>query len=321
VIATGAAGLIDTVLSSLPSRPGVEVTVEANPDSVSSALIEALAAVGATRISLGVQTFLAEELGLLGRLHTPEDARRAAEVVVQAGLGLAIDLMCGVPNQTLDSWRETLDAALETGAEHLSVYPLALEEGTPLAVAVGSGLVPEPDPDLAADMMLLAEDVLQGAGFNRYEVANYARPGAESRHNLAYWTGEAYIGVGPSAHGMLDRDTAVAAGIVSALDVDVARVRYWNDADIDRWLYEMARETEMLTVPEAAREDLMLGLRLSRGVDRRQVEAAGAIDVVESLVGKGLLEYHAGPDGSWSTTTRGWLLGNEVFGDVWNGRQ
>ena len=119
--------------------------------------------------------------------------------------------MCGIPGQNLDSWRRTLDEAVSARAKHVSVYPLSLEEGTPLAVAVSGGLLEPVDPDHAADMMLLAEEVLAVTGSARYEVANYARAGHESRHNLAYWTGEPYIGVGPAAHGMLTPEVASAA--------------------------------------------------------------------------------------------------------------
>ena len=168
-------------------------------------------------------------------------------------------------------------------------------------------------------MMIAAEERLRIDGMERYEVANYARPGHESRHNLAYWSGRSYIGVGPAAHGMLDAETAAIVGLCQECDSDVARVRYAERADIDAWLTGVRAETEMLTAAETRREDVMLGLRLTRGVPTQQVEEAGVTHVLESLAERGLVELAEGAGESrWRTTRSGWLLGNEVFGEVWN---
>ncbi len=320
VIGPGALQVVDSVRNGMPLRAGADITVEANPDSVTGELMYVFAMGGVTRVSLGVQSFDEKVIGVLGRVHTPEEAVSAAETIVAAGMDLSVDLMCGIPGQSLESWRETLDAAIGTGAAHVSVYPLTLEEGTPLEVAVSTGLVEPVDPDAAADMMMLAEDVLAAAGIERYEVANYARPGHESLHNLAYWTGDHYIGIGPAAHGMVDAATARSAGLAEALAEDTVRVRFGNAPDIDEWLFGGRRTVEQLTAAEAMREDVMLGLRLVRGVDATAVAAAGLDATLEDLARLELVERvgEGGPHARWRTTAKGWLLGNEVFGRVWS---
>jgi oxygen-independent coproporphyrinogen-3 oxidase len=300
----------------LPVCDDAEITVEANPDSLSALALEALLEGGVNRISVGVQAFDDRVLGILGRLHDARQAREALALVRDAGVALSVDLMCGIPGQSLASWAESLEEALDAGAQHVSVYPLSVEEGTPLAAAVSSGLVAEPDPDIAAEMMLAAEKRLGEAGLLRYEVANYARPGSEARHNNAYWTGASYVGIGPGAHGMLSADVARTIGVFGArMHLDVARVRYANEDDPLTWLRGEPGEVELMTAEEAAREDVMLGMRLVRGVPAAQVARAGHLDqTLLSLAEDGLTEL---ADGRWRTTQRGWLLGNEVFGRIW----
>ncbi len=316
----------------LPLRGGAEITVEANPESLSADAARRLRDAGANRLSLGVQSFDDSVLRVLGRAHDARTAVDAARAATGAHLDLSVDLMCGVPTQTISSWQETLDHALRTGASHVSVYPLSLEEGTPLAVACDAGLVAEPDPDVSADMMILAEETLTAVGLDRYEVANYARPGFESRHNMAYWTGRSYLGMGPSAHGMLDAATARAVGLADSLgsgraEVDMppaARVRYQEPIDIDQWLFGTKEEVEVLSAEEAEREDVMLGMRLRVGVSVDRVQGAGLDRALEELEDVGLVERVStlGDPGSararWRMTRRGWLLGNEVFGRIWS---
>jgi coproporphyrinogen III oxidase-like Fe-S oxidoreductase len=268
---------------------------------------------------VGVQAFDDGVLRLLGRAHDARQARAALALVQAAGVELSVDLMCGVPGQTMASWAETLEEALDAGARHVSVYPLSIEAGTPLAADVAGGSMPAPDPDMAADMMLLAEKRLAEAGIARYEVANYAAPGHESRHNIAYWTGRSYAGIGPGAHGMLQPDVAKTIGLDLGEDAatrDIARVRYANCADIDTWLTGERFDIELLSGYEAAREDVMLGMRLSAGVRADRVAAAGLERVLEELGEAGLVER---ANNRWRITQRGWLLGNEVFGRIWAG--
>jgi putative oxygen-independent coproporphyrinogen III oxidase len=314
ILASELPRVVRDVLARFPVRQSAEVTVEANPDSLTMRLAEELAASGVTRVSVGVQSFDDDDLAVLGRRHSSLAAEEACRLVLLSGMDLSLDLMCGVPGQTDRSWRTTLERAIETGARHMSVYPLAIEDGTPLAVAVEGGLVVAPDPDSAADKLLAADFILSEAGLPRYEVANYARPGNESRHNTAYWTGRPYIGVGPSSHGMLDAATAAVVNLVDDPRPG-ERVRYANVSDLDRWLLGDPPAVERLSRAQAAREDVMLGMRLVRGVREGQVAEAGLATVLESLESDGLVDLR---DGRWVATRRGWLLGNEVFGRIWN---
>jgi len=307
--------LVERILSAYGREQGAEVTVEANPDSLDRDLAADLRLAGVTRLSLGVQSFNDAELRLLGRLHDAAQAREAARYACEAALSLSLDVMCGLPGQDPATWRGTLETAIATGADHMSVYPLALEAGTPLAAAVLIGDAPEPDADVAADAMIVASDVLAAAGLARYEVANYARPGCESRHNTAYWTGAEYLGVGPSAHGMLEATTARAAGFVGVTE-ETSRVRYAVASELGEGLARTPRvDVEMLAQAEAAREDAMLGMRLVAGITDDLAARGGAGDALLSLEADGLVVH----EGSrWRVTARGWLLGNEVFARIWN---
>jgi oxygen-independent coproporphyrinogen-3 oxidase len=312
------AHLLGHVALTLDVREGAEVTVEANPDSMTAGGIEALVGAGVSRVSVGVQAFDDAVLRTLGRVHDAKQAREALELVRNTGADLAIDLMCGIPGQGAASWAESIEEALDAAPAHVSVYPLSVEEGTPLAATIAGGVLPEPDPDRAAEMMLVAQERLARAGLVRYEVANYALPGHESRHNTAYWTGASYVGIGPGAHGMLQPDVARMTGVLGEDSgcPELARVRYGNAGDATEWLRGGHGEVECLSAEQVAREDVMLGMRMVRGVDARQVRAAGLDAVAESLAASGLLELEGG---RWRTTSRGWLLGNEVFGRIWLG--
>ena len=310
------------IRDTLVVHPNAEITVEANPDSMSPQLAKALASQGVTRVSIGVQSFDDRVLRVLGRRHDARAAQRACSAVIDAGLELSVDLMCGVPGQSITSWSETLSHAAATGAHHASVYPLTIEEGTPMAVAVAAGLLPEPESDDAAEMMVLAEATLAYHALARYEVANYAESREyESRHNTAYWTGRPYAGIGPGAHGMLDAPTARAVGLLADDATDVARVRFGNAGAIDDWLVGIGDTVETLTAEQTRREDVMLGMRLTRGVLASDVAAADLSAVMGSLAEEGLVEpTSSARDGvRWTTTQRGWLLGNRVFERLWSG--
>jgi len=302
-------------------RAGAEITVEANPDSLDAASLEHLRAAGANRISLGVQSFDDGVLRFLGRAHDASAAWRVCELVRESGFELSVDLMCGVPAgiaANAGHWPHSLSSALASGAPHLSVYPLQVEEGTPLEGRVTTGAVALPDEDSVADELILARDTLEARGLRRYEVANYARAGHEARHNTAYWLGNPYIGVGPAAHGMLDAATAEVLGLLGGASQDAARVRYAQARAIDGWLTGERTEVEVLTAREAARENVMLGLRLTDGVSADAVRDACVEPVLQGLLSDGLVEIagdYAHP--RWRVTDRGWLLGNEVFGRVW----
>ena len=182
----------------------VEFTCEANPESFTLDLAQALRAAGVTRISLGVQSLNASELKAIGRIHSAEQAMLAVAQAKAAGFSTSCDVMCGLPGQTLDTFAETLRSLVTLNPDHVSVYPLQLEEGAPLARMEEAGDVEVPDEDFQAQCMDLAAEVLKEAGYERYEVASYAKPGHRCRHNIAYWTGRPYLGLGRSAASMLD---------------------------------------------------------------------------------------------------------------------
>lgn len=194
-------GLVDLVRAYCEP---VEFTCEANPESFTLDLAQALRAAGVTRISLGVQSLNASELKAIGRIHSAEQAMLAVAQAKAAGFSTSCDVMCGLPGQTLDTFAETLRSLVTLNPDHVSVYPLQLEEGTPLARMEEAGEMEVPDEDFQAQCMDLAAEVLEEAGYERYEVASYAKPGHRCRHNIAYWTGKPYLGLGRSAASMLD---------------------------------------------------------------------------------------------------------------------
>ena len=315
-------GLRDTV----SLRLDAEITVETNPETTDNHGIAALTAAGVNRFSLGVQSFDDAVLETLGRRHTAARAQAAATLLARSGQRFSVDLICGVPGQSAASWRDSVERAIATGAGHVSVYPLSIEDGTPLALRIDEGRMREPDSDAAAEMMEVAANLLGAAGLARYEVANYARPGEESRHNSSYWTGIAYLGLGPSAASMMP--ASVFAPIAAcegwaAVPETAARCRFTATSDTHAWLRDplgAPAETESLTAEETAREDVMLGMRRTDGVPVKQVVAAGLGEVLESLAASGLVELAGDAAGMrWRPTSRGWLLGNEVFGRIWCG--
>lgn len=299
--------------------PAAEITVEANPDSLTPEALATLADAGATRVSLGVQSLDDRVLATLGRRHTAQQALDAEQRVAEAGLALSVDLILGVPGESEQALLDTLAEVCESGARHVSAYPLSVEVGTPLSARIDRGALTEPDSDEQAEAMIATARALEGYGFERYEVANYAAsPSDRSRHNTAYWIGAPYIGVGPAAHGMLDAATARAMGFAAPdAPAEKSRIRYGNAAGIDAWL-RSTRNMELLSHEEALREDVMLGLRLAQGVTAGLVAQAGLGAVIESLAADGLVERHTD---RWRTTERGWLLGNEVFARVWNAEE
>ena len=242
----------------------VEFTCEANPESLTAELATALAGVGVTRVSLGVQTLDNAELTAIGRIHDADRALAAITTVKDAGLVVSCDLMCGLPGQTDLSWQRTLDGVLAAAPHHVSVYPLTLEEGTPLYRMACRDESLEPDEDFQAACMDAARERLSAAGYHPYEVASYALDGHECAHNIAYWTGQGYLGLGRSAAGMFDAgDFDRLAGLFPGVSSrgDAYRVRLVQRDDD-----AAAFEAEYLSQREAAAEDLMLACRMTRGV-------------------------------------------------------
>lgn len=318
----------------------VEFTCEANPESLTAELATTLAEAGVTRISLGVQTLDNTELAVIGRIHDAERALEAIATVKDVGLDVSCDLMCGLPGQTMASWRYTLDGVLAAAPHHVSVYPLTLEEGTPLFRMACRDESLEPDEDFQAACMDVARERLGAAGYHPYEVASYALNGHECAHNIAYWTGQGYLGLGRSAAGMLDaEDFDRLAGLFPDVPArgDAHRVRLVQRNDD-----ATAFEAEYLTHREAAAEDLMLACRMTRGVASDLLVRAARVIPADELTAAcdralelGLATWvpvhgdtHAGPIASvdviagrtcarLAPTHLGWLDGNVLFELFW----
>lgn len=246
----------------------LEVTLEANPTDAEADRFAAFAAAGVTRLSLGVQALDDEALTVLGRNHDAAAARRAAAAARAAFPRLSLDLIYARPGQTVSDWRAELGEALDLGPEHISPYQLTIEAGTAFERAVVRGTLKPPGPDDSADLFEATQEVLEAAGFTAYEVSNHARgEAARSRHNLVYWRGWDYVGVGPGAHGRLTlggvRHATVAA---KAPSVYISRVREGGAG--------LAGD-EALTPREAAEERLLMGLRIEEGVSFEEVAPLG----------------------------------------------
>ena len=307
-----------------------EVTCEANPDSLTDQVLDALAAAGATRVSIGVQSMSDAELAQLGRIHTAAQAEQRVRAAVAAGLDVSCDLMCAIPLQTDASWLRSLERVVALGVGHVSVYPLAIEEGTPLAARVGDDEAPRNSGDVQAARMEAAEAELASRGFHRYEVASYARPGKECHHNQAYWTGVPYLGLGTGASGMLTRQgyerLRTVCPQLPAVPAGVARVRLTVTSGREQIARDPRPEAlhvdlELMDARQAAAEDLMLGCRLATGVGPDLLAYAGGImggdleEAVRRVVARGLAACQRG---RLVPTHQGWLLGNELYGEMWD---
>ncbi len=287
--------LLYTLSLSMRLEPDVECSMEANPESLTAPMVKDIWALGVNRLSLGVQSFDDAVLSILGRAHDAAGAARAVEVAHERFDNVSVDLMCGIPGQSRDSFAASVERAIELGVSHVSVYPLTIEPHTPFDRMVLSGEMPEPDDDVEADQMRLAADLLAAAGFVRYEVASYARPGFECAHNKAYWTGVPYLGLGKSAATMTQ---------------DASRRMRMQDGQV----------TDDLNATQMVAEDLMLGMRMSVGVSDEALARAAALlpaapATFEALVGKGLVVHS---ECRWRPTERGWLCGNELYGDIFD---
>lgn len=318
------AQILDVCRHSLSVADDAEITIEANPGTVEQADLVTLRQAGIVRLSLGVQSFQANELVLLGRIHNVEGALRAYRLARRAGFqNVNLDLIFGLPEQHLESWRETLGQALALEPEHLSLYALTLEEGTPLAERIARGVLPVPDDDLAADMYELAESLLEEAGYIHYEISNWARrsredglrdaPARACRHNLKYWRTERYLGLGAASHSYDGR--CRYANTASPAEY-IARVSAGQSAIVERQDVGPERRME---------ETMILGLRLMAGITWRDFAQRHGIELrevygreINDLAEQGLLEVDADDSRSRLAgvrlSTRGRLLGNRVFG-------
>ncbi len=295
------AALLGAVRDRFGLEPGAEVTTEANPDSVTPAGLERLAAAGFTRVSFGMQSAVPHVLAALDRTHDPARVPQAVAWARAAGLAVSLDLIYGTPGESAGDWRTSLDSALACEPDHVSAYALIVEQGTRLATRVRRGELPPPDDDVLADDYEAAEAVLSAAGLHWYEVSNWARtPSDACRHNLAYWRGDDWWGVGPGAHS------------------HVGGVRWWNVRHPRAYAARLAdgaspaQAREVLGAGERYDERVLLGVRLAEGLPLGELTAA-ARERVGGLVADGLADPAAAlRDRRLVLTLRGRLLADGV---------
>ena len=296
------------LVDALPAVEPVEFTVEANPATITDDTAALLADRGVNRVSIGAQSFDERELGVLERIHGPDEIGATVALCRRHGIEqISLDLIFGIPGQTSASWGRSLEAALALNPDHLSCYSLTYEPGTRLYESLIAGTVTRADPDLDADLYEQTIDTLTRAGYEHYEISNFARSSRRCRHNLVYWRNEPYLGVGPSAAGYLDR------------------VRYKNVADVEQYVRKIAAgtsprdEEEHRDLEGEMRDTAMLGLRTTDGMNRRRFQERFGSDpsvVFEYAIARnrerGLIEV---TDNYVHLTRAGILLADQVIAD------
>jgi oxygen-independent coproporphyrinogen-3 oxidase len=291
------AGILEATRAAWPWANDVEVTLEANPTSSEAARFQAFRDAGVNRVSVGVQALNDDDLKRLGRLHSAAEARAAFDMARRIFPRVSFDLIYARQGQTLDAWRHELREALSLAADHLSLYQLTIEPGTPFGDRHARGRLPGlPDDDRAADLYEATQEMCDAAGLPAYEVSNHAAEDAQSRHNLIYWRSGDWAGIGPGAHGRLTFGTERWATV--------------SEADPARWLAHVETdgngetERDRLRPEEKTEEMLMMGLRLSEGVDLTRFARLGVSlprdERLRNLIETGLLER----DGNFLRTTR-----------------
>ncbi|GAA3903632.1 radical SAM family heme chaperone HemW [Microbacterium invictum] len=280
--------------------PDAEVTVEANPDTVTDTVAATLADAGVTRLSIGMQSAVPHVLAALDRTHDPAGVATAVTAARRAGLDVSVDLIYGAPGESLEDWRRSVETAVTLAPDHISAYALIVEQGTKLERQIRRGEVPAPDDDLQADMYELVDERLAAAGYDWYEVSNWATAEAHrSRHNLAYWRGTDWWGYGPGAHS------------------HVAGLRWWNVKHPAAYAQRLADGSSPAAArerpDEAARrlERVLLGSRIAEGLPVAEVSGEGR-HAVASLIADGLIDGTAAVRGRIVLTRRGRLLADAV---------
>ncbi len=298
--------LLNACSTAFAVDPDAEITMEANPGTLDQEQLRGLRKAGVNRLSMGAQSFDAELLQTLGRIHTPEEITQAVHFARAAGFtSINIDFMFGLPEQSMQHWQQTLEQALELRPEHLSLYSLIVEEGTPFHAWAQEGRITPGDEDLCADMYEYADQRLKEAGYQNYEISNWALPGHHSRHNLTYWQNLPYIGMGAGAYSSF------------------ANRRFSNERDPASYIKQLKAnripeaESEVIERTQAMSETAFLALRTAMGLHLPTFEqrfgepfaqfVGNRLRIVEEA---GLLELE---DNWLRLSTRGRLLGNEVF--------
>lgn len=298
---------LSQLLDSLPLQSSVETTVEVNPEDVTPDLARLLSTITSARVSMGVQTLVDAELAAIGRRHTADRAIKAVDTLRNAGLhNLSLDLIFGLPLQSLQSWQQSLDGIFALQPDHLSAYSLMLEKGTRLWALTQSGKLPRASQSLAEQMYLTLCDRAARHGFDHYEISNFSRPGMHSRHNSAYWDFTPYIGLGASAHSF-----------------DGVSRRSFNPSSISSYIDRgtSAATIEQLSPYDLAVERIMLSLRTSAGLDLNayatatsQEEATRLIRAAQVHIDRGAMALNR--SGNLIINPSSWLVADSIIVDI-----
>jgi oxygen-independent coproporphyrinogen-3 oxidase len=295
--------ILDALFEAFPMEKGAEITCECNPGTLATPFAQALRTAGVNRLSMGAQARQSRLLRLIGRIHNWEQVVASVEVARQAGFdNINLDLMVGLPSQTVSDVRETLAAALALSPTHLACYGLIVEDGTPLCRDITAGKLALPDEESERDMYELARQTLAEHGFQQYEISNFARAGYACRHNVGCWTRVPYLGFGCAAHSFFEE------------------CRTMNPSTLDAYLAGEEPKTEQISKEEARFESMMLGLRMTRGVKNDDFTRMHGMSIREAFgekldkpINGGLLEWH---EGALRLTRLGMDLQNSVLVDL-----
>ncbi len=272
------------VISAIRKRNGLtkdcEITLEANPDSVTGEKLASYLENGFNRISFGMQSAKPHVLATLDRTHNPENVARAVDLARAAGFqSISVDLIYGTPSESLDDWRESVEAALSLDIDHISAYALIVETGTKLAAQIKRGEFEMPDDDLMADMYLLVDQLCEAKGFSWYELSNWSKSGHECRHNIAYWENKNWWGLGPGAHSHIEGK------------------RFWNVKHPSAYKEKVfskvspIQESEILSPEQMARESIMLGIRMREGLQISLLEPH-QLEILGTYRENGYIQLH-----------------------------
>lgn len=307
---TSVGGILDAIAKYWNVASDAEVTLEANPSSVEAARFRGYRAAGVNRVSIGVQALDDDALKALGRLHSAQEALEAVEVARATFARMSFDLIYARPGQTVAAWKTELQRALTHAGEHLSLYQLTIEPDTPFAALHASGKLVVPDEEAARALYEVTQELCTAAGLPAYEVSNHARPGAECRHNLIYWRGEEYAGIGPGAHGRLD--------------IEGQRHATATERRPEAWLAQVEAQghglvtDDILLREERADEYLLMGLRLAEGIDPDRYAAIAGRPLeqeqIDKLVALGFVETD--PRGRLRVTQAGFPVLDAVVADL-----
>ncbi len=289
---------------------GIEITLEANPTSVEAGRFKAYREAGVNRVSLGVQSLHDEQLKFLGRMHTANEARAAIELARDIFPRLSFDLIYARPEQTNQAWQQELELAIQLAADHLSLYQLTIEQGTPFYDLHRSGKIKTPNAEQAAQLYELTQEITMNAGLPAYEISNHSKPGHESRHNLTYWRFGTWAGIGPGAHGRLIMNDGRHATTA--------------ERHPENWLSLVEKqghgmvENEVLTLEDTSDEMLLMGLRLLEGLDIERYERLSQTTIdperLGDMIEHGMIEQLN--DNRLRATPAGWLVLDAVIADL-----